>query len=151
MNLNQFLNINVATALSCQQVTLLGPQPSPASPTHPQLQVKPLIFSSIYLWIFKEAPSSSTLEELFTKSDGRLSINFPKADFRGFALPRPRVKQLSSFGFWWSYWFAGEILALCDSYCSARREYYFDRSPRVFENILGLYRKVIMIMTWWWW
>ena len=42
--------------------------------------------------------------------------------------------------------FPGEILSLCDSYCAARREFYFDRSPRIFENILGLYRKVIVMM-----
>ena len=42
--------------------------------------------------------------------------------------------------------FPDEILSLCDSYCAARREFYFDRSPRIFENILGLYRKVIMMM-----
>ena len=35
---------------------------------------------------------------------------------------------------------------MCDSYCAARREFYFDRSPRIFENILGLYRKVIVMM-----
>ena len=33
-----------------------------------------------------------------------------------------------------------EILALCDSFSSSTREFYFDRSPRIFENILGLYR-----------
>ena len=29
---------------------------------------------------------------------------------------------------------------LCDAYSLARREYYFDRSPRNFDAILGLYR-----------
>ena len=38
-----------------------------------------------------------------------------------------------------------EILGLCDSYSLQRREFYFDRSPRIFENILGLYRKVTII------
>jgi len=41
----------------------------------------------------------------------------------------------------------GEILALCDSYCSAQCEYFFDRSPRIFENILGLYRKGELHLT----
>ena len=43
--------------------------------------------------------------------------------------------------------FPGEILSLCDSYCAARREFYFDRSPRIFENILGLYRKVMVVVV----
>ena len=34
----------------------------------------------------------------------------------------------------------GELLALCDSFSLSTREFYFDRSPRIFENILGLYR-----------
>ena len=29
---------------------------------------------------------------------------------------------------------------LCDAYSLAKREYYFDRSPRNFDAILGLYR-----------
>ena len=29
---------------------------------------------------------------------------------------------------------------LCDAYSLKRREYYFDRSPRNFDAILGLYR-----------
>ena len=29
---------------------------------------------------------------------------------------------------------------LCDAYSLQRREYYFDRSPRNFDSILGLYR-----------
>ena len=28
-------------------------------------------------------------------------------------------------------------MSLCDHYCASRREYFFDRSPRIFENILG--------------
>ena len=35
---------------------------------------------------------------------------------------------------------SAEILALCDFYSLATREFFFDRSPRIFENILGLYR-----------
>ena len=42
------------------------------------------------------------------------------------------------------YLFIAEILALCDSYSLSSREFYFDRSPRIFENILGLYRWVKM-------
>ena len=34
-----------------------------------------------------------------------------------------------------------EIISLCDSYSLANREFFFDRSPRVFEYILGIYRK----------
>jgi len=40
-----------------------------------------------------------------------------------------------------------EILSLCDSYSLQRREFYFDRSPRIFENILGLYRKGELHLT----
>ena len=40
-----------------------------------------------------------------------------------------------------------EILSLCDSFCLVSREFYFDRSPRVFENILGLYRKGELHLT----
>ena len=42
---------------------------------------------------------------------------------------------------------SGEILGLCDSFCLATREFYFDRSPRIFENILGLYRKGELHLT----
>ena len=42
---------------------------------------------------------------------------------------------------------AGEILALCDSFSLESREFYFDRSPRIFENILGLYRKGELHLT----
>ena len=41
----------------------------------------------------------------------------------------------------YTMYFSVEILGLCDSYNLQRREFYFDRSPRIFENILGLYRK----------
>ena len=34
-----------------------------------------------------------------------------------------------------------EIITLCDSYSLQNREFFFDRSPRVFEYILGIYRK----------
>ena len=34
-----------------------------------------------------------------------------------------------------------EILSLCDAFSLGRREFYFDRCPQIFENILGLYRK----------
>ena len=36
---------------------------------------------------------------------------------------------------------------MCDSYCPTKREYFFDRSPRIFENILGLYRKGELHLT----
>ena len=35
--------------------------------------------------------------------------------------------------------FAG-LLQICDSYSLEEREYFFDRSPRNFDAILGLYR-----------
>ena len=38
-------------------------------------------------------------------------------------------------------------MGLCDSYSLQRREFYFDRSPRIFENILGLYRKGELHLT----
>ena len=34
-----------------------------------------------------------------------------------------------------------EIISICDSYSLTNREFFFDRSPRVFEYILGIYRK----------
>ena len=43
--------------------------------------------------------------------------------------------------------YIAEILSLCDSFCLVSREFYFDRSPRVFENILGLYRKGELHLT----
>ena len=43
--------------------------------------------------------------------------------------------------------FSGTILSLCDAFNLANREFYFDRSPRVFENILGLYRKGELHLT----
>ena len=43
--------------------------------------------------------------------------------------------------------FIAEILGLCDSYSLTSREFYFDRSPRIFENILGLYRKGELHLT----
>ena len=43
--------------------------------------------------------------------------------------------------------YTAEILSLCDSFCLVSREFYFDRSPRVFENILGLYRKGELHLT----
>ena len=36
---------------------------------------------------------------------------------------------------------------MCDSYSLTSREFYFDRSPRIFENILGLYRKGELHLT----
>ena len=42
---------------------------------------------------------------------------------------------------------SAEILSLCDSFCLVSREFYFDRSPRIFENILGLYRKGELHLT----
>ena len=38
-----------------------------------------------------------------------------------------------------AFYFAG-LQELCDAYSLAKREYYFDRSPRNFDAILGLYR-----------
>ena len=52
------------------------------------------------------------------------------------------VDQLSKYCL-----FSAEILALCDSFCLVNREFYFDRSPRIFENILGLYRKGELHLT----
>ena len=43
--------------------------------------------------------------------------------------------------------FIAEILSLCDSFSLTNREFYFDRSPRIFENILGLYRKGELHLT----
>jgi len=40
-----------------------------------------------------------------------------------------------------------EILSLCDAFSLHKREFYFDRSPRIFENILGLYRKGELHLT----
>jgi len=40
-----------------------------------------------------------------------------------------------------------EILSSCDAYSLTNREFYFDRSPRIFENILGLYRKGELHLT----
>ena len=37
--------------------------------------------------------------------------------------------------------FLDEIISLCDAYSLKNREFFFDRSPRVFEYILGIYRK----------
>ena len=39
-----------------------------------------------------------------------------------------------------SYYNFSGIQELCDSYNLANREYFFDRSPRNFDAILGLYR-----------
>ena len=38
---------------------------------------------------------------------------------------------------------------MCDSFTlhHNKREFYFDRSPRIFENILGLYRKGELHLT----
>ena len=36
---------------------------------------------------------------------------------------------------------------LCDAYNLKTREFYFDRSPKIFENILGLYRKGELHLT----
>ena len=36
--------------------------------------------------------------------------------------------------------FCSGLHQLCDAYSLAKREYYFDRSPRNFDAILGLYR-----------
>ena len=46
-------------------------------------------------------------------------------------------------------YFLVEILSLCDSFTlhHNKREFYFDRSPRIFENILGLYRKGELHLT----
>ena len=49
--------------------------------------------------------------------------------------------------YWYKSIFEAEILSLCDSYSLANREFYFDRSPRIFENILGLYRKGELHLT----
>jgi len=36
--------------------------------------------------------------------------------------------------------FGAGIGELCDSFSHANREYFFDRSPRNFDAVLGLYR-----------
>ena len=36
--------------------------------------------------------------------------------------------------------FSSGLKELCDAYSLQKREYYFDRSPRNFDSILGLYR-----------
>ena len=36
---------------------------------------------------------------------------------------------------------ADEVLHICDAFNLDTNEYFFDRSSRIFENILGLYRK----------
>ena len=36
--------------------------------------------------------------------------------------------------------FCSGLKELCDAYSLQKREYYFDRSPRNFDSILGLYR-----------
>ena len=38
-------------------------------------------------------------------------------------------------------------MGLCDAYNLTSREFYFDRSPKIFENILGLYRKGELHLT----
>ena len=43
------------------------------------------------------------------------------------------------WNFWFWFFFQG-LQDLCDAYSLAKREYYFDRSPRNFDAILGLYR-----------
>ena len=42
---------------------------------------------------------------------------------------------------------SGEISSLCDYYSLGTQEFFFDRSPRIFENILGLYRKGELHLT----
>ena len=42
---------------------------------------------------------------------------------------------------------SGEILSLCDSYHCDNREFFFDRSTKIFESILGLYRKGELHLT----
>ena len=45
------------------------------------------------------------------------------------------------------FWISAAIQSLCDAFSLDNREFYFDRSPRVFENILGLYRKGELHLT----
>ena len=51
------------------------------------------------------------------------------------SMPKYTLKKSNSL----SIDFSG-IQELCDSYNLASREYFFDRSPRNFDAILGLYR-----------
>ena len=57
----------------------------------------------------------------------------PIRHFRGWATPTLPSLLLK---------LSAEILALCDSFSLSTREFFFDRSPRIFENILGLYRYI---------
>ena len=58
-----------------------------------------------------------------------------------------RIIQLKIFSRLTQSVVTAEILSLCDSFCLVSREFYFDRSPRIFENILGLYRKGELHLT----
>ena len=85
--------------------------------------------------------------ERSTRLDGRLLTSFHGAVFKKSDMPLPKVKDICHSKL--NFYFPVEILSLCDSFSFHRnkREFYFDRSPRIFENILGLYRKGELHLT----
>ena len=52
-----------------------------------------------------------------------------------------RQTYISKIYWWFNKFLLDEIISLCDAYSLRNREFFFDRSPRVFEYILGIYRK----------
>ena len=107
--------------------------------------------------------------ERFTRLDGRLLTSFHGAVFKKSDMPLPKVKDKrhpnfknNSFILSWNSFSVRRVLPPCQyiyivaviSRCKyyfflifKKREFYFDRSPRIFENILGLYRKGELHLT----
>ena len=66
---------------------------------------------------------------------------FPKSRLHCLRFAITEGKLISKIYWWFNKFLLDEIISLCDAYSLRNREFFFDRSPRVFEYILGIYRK----------
>ena len=68
---------------------------------------------------------------------------FPKSRLHNlrFAVTEGKREKIGWKNIERKYVYLDEIISICDSYSLTNREFFFDRSPRVFEYILGIYRK----------
>ena len=76
-----------------------------------------------------------------TRCDGTPWTNSQLQDWEGCAAAsHTKVKLKVDFKTRRKWSFCPGLTQLCDSYSLETREYFFDRSPRNFDSVLGLYR-----------
>ena len=77
-----------------------------------------------------------------TRWGGKQLRSFQRADFIAWDLQSLKaILFIYKVDWCFTSFLLDEIISLCDAYSLRNREFFFDRSPRVFEYILGIYRK----------